>query len=117
MDQALDVSVGLPARFKWWPKISEIKESLDELHAPYVEAVRWERQARAQIAERPAAALPDMRSKKTYAQLAEDCAARGFPIGKVKYRGPDDQLAGSLRAKFGISQDDWDAIPNAKERA
>lgn len=89
IDNALDVSIGLPAKHKWWPRISEMKETLDELHWPIKFAEQWDKQAAKQIAERPkTAAIEDRASPRPPQQPLE------------------------WQPGFGCTKEQWDAIPN-----
>lgn len=86
IDQALDVSIGLPGKHKFWPRISEIKETLDDLHWPIKFKNEWDRRAREQIALRL-----EMANRP---QL------------------PPPQPAPLAHNRLGLSQQDWDAIPD-----
>ena len=114
--QAVDVSIGLPGKYKWWPKVAEIKEMLDELYEPFRFADRWDSAARAQLAERERLALTDQRPKKTMEQHAAELAEHGIFILGTKDK-PEFVNVEQIREKHGISQADWDAIPNAPKSA
>lgn len=87
VDRALDVSIGLPGKYKFWPRISEIKEMLDDLHRPVQFKIKWDAQARQQIAER-----------ETMLQITG---------------GHAPALEPPPVNRMGLSQAEWDAIPNA----
>jgi hypothetical protein len=91
-DQALDVSIGLPSKHKFWPRISEIKETLDELHGPIKFAKQWDERAREQIAARRT--------------MIEHHTQRAISA-------PTPAVAWNER--FGISKEAWDAIPDQPE--
>lgn len=93
IEQALDVSVGLPSKHKWWPRISEMKETLDDLHWPIKFQNQWDARAREQIALRRTA-------------ITDQSAQTSLPA-------PTPQIAWNER--FGISKADWDAIPDQPE--
>lgn len=113
IEKALDVSYGLPGKHKWWPRVSEIKETLDALYEPYRAATEWEAGARKQIAERNTLALSDQRKRKTYAEHQAELAERGIFIGgRTALQKPVNVEA--LREKFGISEEQWASIPDAK---
>lgn len=113
VDRSLDVSMGLPGKYKWWPKVSEIKEILDELHGPYKFATSWEIIGRKQLEERERLAIADQRPKKTMEQHAAELAERGIFILGTK-NNATAATAEQIREKHGISQAQWDAIPNSK---
>ena len=93
INKALDVSIGLPGKHKWWPRISEMREVLDDLHWPIKFKNQWDKRAREQIAQRPALALEDHRSSKPSAPMP----------------------ALDWQPSFGISKEAWDSIPNQPE--
>lgn len=93
IEQSLDVSIGLPGKYKFWPRISEIKEVLDDLNRPVQFKKQWDKQATEQITER-------LRLEAMHRPvLTEDTAHKLFM--------PPDRM--------GLSQAEWDALPNQPE--
>jgi hypothetical protein len=109
--EVTEPATGLPARLKWLPTIAEIREECEILAQRELRKVQREQQIRAQLEYRDQLQIPDMRPRKTYEQLVEECHAIGLMIGP-KAKQPVDM--GAFRQKHGISQAQWDAIPNAK---
>jgi hypothetical protein len=105
-------ATGLASKSKWLPAVAEIRDACEDLVRTTKYAREWEAQARAQIAGREALAIEHHRPKKTYEQLVAECRAVGIMIGP---KGPSHAVdVAAVRQKYGISQEDWDAIPNAK---
>jgi hypothetical protein len=110
VDVMREVAVKLPDRIKWLPTISEIRDACNEVYAPMRYAMQWEAGAKRQLAERETLALTDGRPRKTYEQIRAEFAEVGIHFDKRSK--PIDVAA--IRQKHGISQEQWDAIPNAK---
>ena len=106
----VDPRTGLPAQSKWLPTVAEIKDFCEARMRPR----RMEMQARQQIAERERLSITDQRPRKTYEELQADCAKVGIFIGGKSAPIHD---ATAFREAHGVSQADWDAIPNATGRA
>lgn len=102
---------GLPSKLNWLPTVKEIRDACEEGLRVLTRADRWEAQARKQIAERETLAIENHRPRKTYEQLCEECRAVGIMIGPKGRTAVD---VGDVRTKWGISQEQWNAIPNAK---
>ena len=85
----------------WRPRISEIKEFLDDLVPPYVPP-KFDR-------------LPPVQreGRKTYEELQAECARAGLVFGgKSRIAAPESIK--EFREKFGITPEQWNAIPDAK---
>jgi hypothetical protein len=108
-------ATGLPGRLKWLPTVAEIREECEILAQRDQRKFERERQIMAQLEAREALQITDGRPKKTYEQLVAECRAVGIMIGP---KGPAQAVdVAAVRQKYGISQADWDAIPNAKGAA
>lgn len=103
--KAVSVTHGIPRKFKFMPRLAEIADFLEELMAPIY------RQA-----ARPSPALPeppiDRTKRKTYAELVELCAKDGLLIGPKSKKFTGEQVT-EFRKKFGISDEQWNTIPDA----
>lgn len=108
----VDPRTGLPAHSKWLPTVAEIKDACEARMRPR----RLLDAGRAQLEERRQLALTDGRPKKTYTELMEECAARGLPVVQQSM-GLSGKEVAEFRAQHGISQAEWDAIPNATRSA
>jgi hypothetical protein len=106
---------GLPGELKWAPRLAEIRHALEVAMGPIrrrEELEGRERQAKAQIAERQRMLPSPDKPRKTYEQLQAELAEVGIFIGN---RGATAKPVNvkEFREKYGISQEQWDAIPNA----
>ena len=108
--EVTEPATGLPSRLKWLPTIAEIREECEILANRERRRVERDRQIREQIEARDRLQITDNRPKKTYQQLVAECRALGIMIGPDGPRQAVD--VGEIRSKYGISQDQWDAIPN-----
>lgn len=100
---------------KFVPTVAEVKEACDE-YAPsrsMTWADDWDRRSEAQLAAREAREQAMLGApKQTFEALADEMAARGiFMFGRR--RGDNEFTAEKVRAKYGLTQEQWDAIPNA----
>lgn len=104
---------GIPSKYKFIPRISEIKEFLEARMAP----IRREQERRAIEAERLAMLPPpiDRSSRPTYEELQARCAADGLIIGKARANKYNTaQAAKDFCDKNGISAEEFNSIPNAR---
>lgn len=112
----VDPTSGLPATSKWAPNLAEIRQALEAAMVPIKWRLRQEQlaeEARAQIAARKPLQITDARPRPTYEELQRRCHAVGLMIGPKGSRLPPiDPLA--VRDKYGISADEWNAIPAGK---
>lgn len=107
--EVTEPATGLPSKVSWLPTVAEVKKACDELWGPWRYAQEWEAGARRQIADRQTLAIADHRPRKSYEQIKAEFAAIGIYFDKKSK--PID--VGAVRQKFGISQEQWDAIPDA----
>lgn len=112
--QVVDPRNGIPCKSKWLPTVFEIKEECEAIMAPR----RREEERLAREEERKKTLPPpvDRTSRPTYAELVERCQADGLMIGPRRVVGGGVSPA-EVREKYGISQEQWNAIPDAKARA
>jgi hypothetical protein len=103
--------VGLDARYA--PNDGQIADVVREVARPYRQAFT---QASALLAGsvEAEAAIPQPRTQRpSYDELVDRCRADGLMIGSKPTHDPK-KAANGFRAAHGVSQDDWDAIPDAK---
>jgi len=105
---------GLPATNKFAPNLAELRLALEVLDAPRKRREEREAAERKQLAERRQIAIADQRPRPTYAELQARCAAVGLYIGKQAAAPPIDPTA--IMEKYGVSQEQWDALPNAARK-
>ena len=109
--EVTEPATGLPARLKWLPAIAEIREECEILAQRDRRRIERDRQIREQIEARETLKIADMRPKKSYEQLVSECREVGIMIGP---KGCNPIDLGAFRQKFGITEDQWNAIPDAK---
>lgn len=111
MREVTDPVGGLPSKLNWLPTVKEIREACDERLRMLTLADRWDAQARRQIEERETLQIAHQRPRKSYEQIVEECRAAGIMIGP---KGKTAVDIGEIRNRYGISQEQWNAIPDAK---
>jgi hypothetical protein len=112
VQRAVSPVFGLPKKFKFPPRISDIAEFLEEEMAP----IRRQ-QERNRLAEERTRALPapiDRSKRKSYEELKVMCWEKGLKIGKetqnIKPLTPKE--IDGFKEKFEITNEEWDAIPD-----
>ena len=106
-----DPLTGLPSRVKWLPTVVEVREACEEAQ----HRARWLNEfnegMKAQIEERRR--VDEFKRlnppKETWEQTKADLKRRGFHCGE---RPRKEITAAEIMAKHGVSQEQWDAIPN-----
>jgi hypothetical protein len=107
IEAAVDPRTGLPAQSKWLPTVAEVKDFCEARMIPR----RMQAQGLRQLEEREQLAIEHQWPRKTYAQLCAECRAVGINIGP---KGPSHAVdVVAVRQQYGISQEQWDAIPDA----
>lgn len=112
VERAVSVVHGLPSKYKFAPRIAEIKEFLENLMAP----IRRQ-EARDRVAEERDRSLPppiDRANRPTYEELKARCAEAGLIIGHPSRGVNPTNAAAEFRERHGVSIDVWNAIPDAK---
>lgn len=108
-------ATGLPSRLKFLPTLAEVRTACEELASADGRSAERRRRIEAQLAERrefEAAAeneSPEHRARCVERAMAE-MRASGFRF-EGDPRAPAE-TADQVRARLGISQEAWDAIPN-----
>lgn len=104
-----DPLTGIPSRIEWLPKPAEVLCACEELAGPERRAREWEAGAREQLAKR---AETDTGPRKVPQRIMDELAAHGLTRqGKRKENEP----VANVMARLGVTQAQWDAIPDAKE--
>lgn len=94
------------------PDAANVKRACEIHYGPTRRLIEREREARIQIQERGQLTITHNRSKKTYQQIVDECAARGLYIGSRPKQAFD---VAEFKQQHGISKEAWDAIPNGRE--
>jgi hypothetical protein len=93
------------------PSAPALRKWLEDEIRPYRFAQEWDERARLQVEERKRLD-PPMQNKPTYQEIKSDLARRGLFIGgKDRYHGAIE-TSDSVQKKYGLSREQWDAIPN-----
>lgn len=110
--RVVDPLDGLPGRLEWLPKPYEVKKALDEIYVPMKAREKAQDQLRQQLGERAAleALVPP---KQTYEEIRAELLERGLPPPQ---RRIVDGCAGQVKKKYGISDAQWDLIPDAPDQ-
>ena len=103
---------GYPSKSKWAPNLAELRQALDIAALPYIRALERDRQIHQQLEERKLLAGP-AKPRKTYEELQAELADVGIRIGNRGATAKPTNIK-EFREKYSISQEQWDAIPNAK---
>jgi len=118
-EQAADPYFGLPALQQWMPTPYDVKQFCDRMVRPRREAAAWEKRSQEQIRDRRDNDLS--RPKQTVQEVEDEMAKRGiFLPGYIKRSG---QIPGrnyetpeTVRRKLGLTQEQWDALPDDTAR-
>ncbi len=107
-------ATGLPSKSNWLPTIAEIRKECDLLEERETRKAHLAKQLEEQFAsrEKPVETKP----RPTYEELQRRCHDVGLMFGPKGSRLPPLDVA-AFRQNHGISQEQWDAIPNAKRSA
>lgn len=95
----------------YMPNAGQVRQACEAHYGPTRAAIETEARERRQIEERKRL-MPPEGPKKSYDELVADCRARGLMIGG-KERVHKTSAAEFCKT-FGISREQFDAIPNAK---
>jgi hypothetical protein len=108
--RVVDPLDGLPGKLEWLPKPFEVKKALDEIYVPMKAREAAQQQLQRQLEERAAIeAIP--KPKQTYAEFCAEMAERGLPMPNS--RRVFDGDAGQIKQKYGLTDAQWDLIPDA----
>lgn len=109
VQQVVDPYTGLPGKCDWLPKHAEIKRACDAIHLPRKAREAYEERSRKQLEERARdeALLP---RKQTYEEFKAEMAARGLAVDVTGK--PHIDTAEAVKARLGITEEQWNALPN-----
>jgi hypothetical protein len=123
-EEITDPFHGLPSQLKFPPAPYDVRQACDALMPKPSFSEAWTGRSCAQLKER-AQLEQAPRPKKTIAEIEDGCAARGiFMSGWLARQGglgadgrPHGETPETVRAKFGLTPEQWAALPNAHPRA
>ncbi len=104
---------GIPSTNKFAPNLAELRNALEVLDAPRQRAMERAAAEEKQLSERKQLRIEHARPRKTYEQLQAELAEVGIFIGQGK-AGLKPMKAEDIQAKYGVTKEQWDAIPNAE---
>lgn len=105
----VDPREGLPSKVQWLPTVKEIRAACNEIHLPRQRLQEMQERVAEQIAERERIESVRAVRKETWAETKADLERRGFNFGHKKR----PEITGDeLMRKHGVSQEQWDAIPD-----
>lgn len=110
IDQASNVSQFIP------PTKGQLVEALDTFRPQVSWTDTYDARSREQLAARLALAPPEDEPRQTFEEIKAEMIERGFNWGGMRDRKPIETAA-TVRAKFGLSQAQWDAIPDAPAKS
>lgn len=111
--RAVTEPTGLPSTSQWLPTIAEIRNECEVLALRAQRSTERERQIQQQLEARETLQITDGRPRPTYEELQRRCAEVGLYIGPKGSRLPPVDPA-QIQKKYGVSKEQWDAIPNAR---
>jgi len=113
VDLVTDPRTGIPGRSKWLPAVAEIREACEDFYAPIRREATREENRKRRERELASESEQPRDSRPTYQELKQRCADAGLPIGGkfVQAEKPVEKIL----TEYGVSQDQWDKIPNAKD--
>jgi hypothetical protein len=103
-----DPRTGIPSRLEWLPKPAEVKAACEEIEGPRRRIREWNKRAEQQLAER---AELEGAPRKVPQHIMDELAAHGLT---KQARLRDMETPGKVMAKYGLTQEQWDALPPAK---
>lgn len=114
--QVVDPRTGIPSRVKWLPSPSEVMEAcrkIEEERKAVSYAQQWEARSREQLREREELERVE-RPKQSYAEFLAEMAERGLPINDRHRR--HFETTDSVKVKLGISDEQWDSLPDLPQQ-
>jgi hypothetical protein len=122
-EEIADPFLGLPSKLKFPPTPYDVKQACDEI-AARARPVRclmddWDARSRAQLEERKRiedASRRDPDKAATVRKFEDEMASHGIHMEGWKKRQPTahGETSQSVRSKLGLTQEQWDALPDAK---
>jgi hypothetical protein len=116
VEEVCDPYYGLPSKQNWVPTLFEIRKACDAVAIPRQRAAARQAQLEQQLRERGEEERRLLAAPRpTYEEIKADLAKHGIFIGR-NGRVQDVLTPEMARQKLGLTQGQWDAIPNAPAR-
>lgn len=110
--QLSNPATGIASKFKWPPAIAEIREACEQMVAPTQRAQARQAAIAKQLQERDEwESAP--RPKQSYEEFKIEMAERGMPID---HASRTFETVAAVKARFGISDEQWDAMKDLPKR-
>jgi hypothetical protein len=108
LESIVNPLTGIPSKIDWLPKPKEVLAACEEIEGPRRRIREWEDRAQRQLQER---AELESGPRKLPQRIMDELAAHGL-TKDAKLR--NIETPGKVMAKYGLTQEQWDALPNAK---
>jgi hypothetical protein len=112
IDKVTHPADGLPGRLKFPPQPSEVRDACEAEMEPVRRQAEREHRERACQESLPPPV--DRTGRKTYEQIQAEFAAVGIFIGGA--RALPKETAATVKAKLGLTDEQWNAIPDRTNR-
>ena len=106
-----DPRTGIASKTTFMPNPGEVKRACEEHEGPTRRAIQREAAEQRQIAERKLLMAP-AGPKKTYEEIVAECRAMGLMIGHARHASQTS--VAEFCEKFGITPEQFDALPDSK---
>jgi hypothetical protein len=110
-----DPRTGLPSRCNFLPTVKEVRDACEHEMAPRRAEMARAARIRAQL-EANREAEVDRSSRPSYEDIQRKFADAGIMIGGRQRVGATEPVEKMIE-RLGVTREQWDAIPEAKERA
>jgi hypothetical protein len=105
-----EIRAAARSRGEYLPFVEAVRRACEDLYGPTRRRMEREANIAKQLEERTDREREsESKSKQTYAEFKAEMEARGMPIDGKKVHG---ETAAKVMARFEISQEQWDAIPD-----
>jgi type IV secretory pathway VirB10-like protein len=109
--EVTDPRTGIPSKQKWPPQPHEVKTACDAIELPRRARDEREKKMQDQLAERAVIEAARQQQKQTHDEFVAEMRARGMPMNGSEGKR-HIETAQSVRTKFGLTEAQWDAIPD-----
>lgn len=107
IDEVADPVKGIASKCTFPPQPSEVRKACEDIAEPRRKRAAREASIKKQLDERQQLEAPH-EERQSWEQVQEELAAKGFGVSKA-----NPETVQSVRQKLGLTQEQWDAIPNA----
>jgi hypothetical protein len=109
-----EIRAAARSRGEYLPFVETVRRACEDLYGPTRRRIEREANIAKQLDERTEREREEVRKpKQTYAEFKAEMEVRGMPINGKKVHG---ETADKVMTRLGISQEQWDAIPDLPVR-